>query len=385
MTESTARHDGELIGTLLDERYAIEERLGEGGMGVVYRARDRQLGRVVAVKVFRSGATETERTASETRLLAGLNHPALVTLHDAHIGAREPRYIVMEHVDGPTLRARLDVGPLSPRAAIRLADDLADALHAVHAAGIVHRDVKPANVLLRRSEVPGEEFRAKLADFGIAHLVDTTRLTTPGTIIGSAGYLSPEQVTGSAPVPASDVYALGLVLLESLTGERAFAQDGIREAVVARLTTDPDIPASVGEGWMSLLRAMTAREPADRPTALEVVIRVRDMAATVPMDGANDSDATNVADTIPDPDATNARTAVLEPELARTAVLEPETGRSRRWRIPMLVAVVAAVVAIAGVALWNSWPGEQTPPPSLPTLEEPLAAHLEQLMDAVTP
>ena len=240
----------------------------------------------------------------------------------------------MEHVDGPTLRARLDVGPLSPRAAIRLADDLADALHAVHAAGIVHRDVKPANVLLRRSEVPGEEFRAKLADFGIAHLVDTTRLTTPGTIIGSAGYLSPEQVTGSAPVPASDVYALGLVLLESLTGERAFAQDGIREAVVARLTTDPDIPASVGEGWMSLLRAMTAREPADRPTALEVVIRVRDMAATVPMD-ANDSDATNVADTIPDPDATNARTAVLEPELARTAVLEPETGRSRRWRIPM--------------------------------------------------
>lgn len=124
-------------------------------MGVVYRGRDTMLRRDVAVKVFRDGTTEIARTASESQLLAALNHPSLVTLYDAHLGAEEPRYLVMEYVEGPTLDERLRRGPLPEAAVSRLAEDLADALDAVHRAGIVHRDVKPANVLLRTPGISG--------------------------------------------------------------------------------------------------------------------------------------------------------------------------------------------------------------------------------------
>lgn len=250
---------------ILSDRYVLGRRLGEGGMGVVYQAQDRMLERTVAVKVFRDDSVETARTASETQLLAGLNHASLVTLFDARVQDESPRYLVMEYVDGPTLAERLVSGPLEPGTVRAVAGDLADALQAVHGAGIVHRDVKPSNVLLRRSTVRGREFHAKLADFGIAHLLDAARLTTPGLVMGSAAYLSPEQVTGSPPAYAADIYALGLVLLESLTGARPFAQATAHEAALARLTQDPVIPASVGHGWSTLLLAMTARDPGRRP------------------------------------------------------------------------------------------------------------------------
>lgn len=359
-----------LTGHLLGERYELGRRLGEGGMGVVYQAKDRRLSRTVAVKVFRDGTTGLARTTSEKHLLAGLSHPALVTLHDAHVEGEAPRYLVMEYVDGPTLQTRLARGPLSARSVLRVADDLSEALIAVHAAGIVHRDVKPANVLLRSSHVPGEEFRAKLADFGIARLVDTTRVTVPGAVIGSAAYLSPEQVTGATPLPASDIYSLGLVLLETLTGRRAFAQDGLHEAALARLTQDPVIPSSVGADWGALLTAMTARDPADRPSAIDVSARVRRL----------DSEAAAASD------ATITQTAVLPPSAesmpAQGAVPAP---RRRRLRRPVVAALVAAVVVIAGGALWGALRSEPTAPPALPSVEEPLATHLQQLMDAVSP
>lgn len=407
--ERDISHTGDLTGRLLGGRYEFARRLGEGGMGVVYQAHDTQLGRTVAVKVFRDGATEVERTASETQLLASLNHPALVTVYDAHIGGK-PRYLVMEYVDGPTLQARLHTGPLSHKTAVRIARDLAEGLHAVHSAGIVHRDVKPGNVLLRASSVPGEEFRAKLADFGIAHLIDSTRLTTPGTIIGSAAYLSPEQVTGAAPQPASDIYALGLVMLEALTGERAFAHDGLREAIVARLAQDPVIPSSVGGEWAALLLAMTAREPADRPSAIDVVLRVgelapapavstdpkatvghpaaalRGTASAVAAAGDFHTGSTRAMDA-------DAETAALEPTLAQTAVLEPQQalGRRRRrpqWLRPPVIAAIsgaAVILLIGAVALWNAPKDEPSTRPALPALEEPLAAHMQQLLDAVSP
>ena len=350
-------------------------------MGVVYRGHDTMLRRDVAVKVFRDGTTEIARTASESQLLAALNHPSLVTLYDAHLGAEEPRYLVMEYVEGPTLDERLRRGPLPEPAVSRLAEDLADALDAVHRAGIVHRDVKPANVLLRSPGISGEEFSAKLADFGIAYLVDATRLTTPGTIIGSAAYLSPEQVTGADPRASTDVYSLGLVLLEALTGRRAFAQSDLREAVLARLSQDPVIPSEVGHEWGALLTAMTARDPADRPTPGEVVAGARDLrtgrgapvvsSATVAL--ASGSGVT--------------RTAVLPSE---TAVLPPDTAverTPRRWRRWLAVSALAAVVVagvITGISIGRAG-DEPASPPALPALEEPLAAHLQQLMDAVSP
>ena len=404
-TGATGATIGDAAGLLLGDRYRLGDPLGEGGMGVVYRAHDTMLRRTVAVKVFRAGAAETARTATETRLLAGLNHPALVTLYDAHVGADEPRYLVMEYVDGPTLQSRLRSGPLSDPTALRIARDLAEALHAAHQAGIVHRDVKPANVLLRASSVPGEEFHAKLADFGIAHLVDTTRLTVPGTIIGSAAYLSPEQVTGATPLPSSDIYSLGLVLIEALTGERSFAQEGMREAVLARLSQDPAIPASVGHDWGALLTAMTARDPALRPTALDVMVGVRNLSSPVAVTASPETTVrvpsgptTEItAETVEeDPaDATGTRTAVFgathetigsSDSDSDSAVAPGSRRRRRRWIAALALASVVVVAAtIGGVSMLAGSAQEPVEPPTLPTVEEPLAAHLQQLLDAVSP
>lgn len=277
-----------LPGDVLAERYRLVAQIGQGGMARVFRADDTALGRTVAVKVLRSAVEEAvstpERARSEVTLLASLNHPSLVTLFDAHLTG-SPEYLVMEFVDGPTLSARIAEGAVPPVEVAALAAELGEALHVVHASGVVHRDVKPSNVLLAPPHLPGGRPRAKLADFGIALLLDSARVTTPGTIIGTAAYLAPEQVQGRDPAPASDVYALGLVLLEALTGERAYPNtDGVG-AALARLTTPPAVPDTLSAGWRSLLSRMTATEPEDRPTALEVV-ESAERLRTEPVDGA---------------------------------------------------------------------------------------------------
>jgi len=150
-------------GEILDGRYRLEAAAGEGGMATVYRANDELLGRTVAIKVFRPGTTEPSesgRTVSETRVLASLNHHALVTLFDARVEEGGLSYLAMEFVEGPTLRARIAEGPLAPIDVAAMAFDLAEALHVVHERGVVHRDIKPSNVLLRPSTTPGPAFRA---------------------------------------------------------------------------------------------------------------------------------------------------------------------------------------------------------------------------------
>ncbi|WPO88408.1 protein kinase [Herbiconiux sp. KACC 21604] len=348
-------------GELLDGRYLLDSRIGSGGMGVVYRARDETLGRTVAVKVFRESAVEDARTTTEMRFLASLNHAALVTLYDAQMAGDRPHYLVMECVEGPTLRQRLERGALGRKEAATMARDLAEALHVVHQSGIVHRDIKPSNVLLRPSHLPGEEYRAKLADFGIALLVDATRLTAPGTLIGTAAYLSPEQVRGAAATPASDVYSLGLVLLEALTGERAFPQTATHETALARLSRDPVVPGSLGYGWKSLLSAMTAREPSARPSALDVVVAAGELMSGVESDptatGAIDLDATMV---LADPTAHQpiARVepvaAVPAPEptaVPSTHVSETAPKGRKRWVTMTLAASALVFLAVVGVSL----------------------------------
>ncbi|MET0672316.1 MAG: serine/threonine-protein kinase [Microbacterium pygmaeum] len=365
-------------GEVLGGRYTLGPRLGEGGMGVVYRAQDGMLRRTVAVKVFRGGPAESGRTATEVHLLAGLNHPSLVTLYDAHMGEVAPRYLVMEYVDGPTLGERLAQGPLSADTVAGMARDLGDALHAVHAAGIVHRDIKPSNVLLRPSTVPGEEFHAKLADFGIAYLIDSTRFTAPGLVVGSAAYLSPEQVTGAEPAPAADIYALGLLLIECLTGRRAFAQTGLNEALIVRLTQDPVIPTSVGNGWGALLTKMTDRDPAKRPTAREVVRAVADLRSA---DAGPETVAVDPGVIDPGPLTTRVMTSI---EPAEPVIEDARHGQHVRWLLAFIAATVIAIVAVIGLIAWNA-AGAGVGPPSLPTLQEPMHSHLQQLLDAVTP
>jgi serine/threonine protein kinase len=251
---------------VLGDRYVLEEVIGRGGMADVYRGRDRVLDRPVAVKVLRSvtgDESERVRFTAEARTLAGLSHAGLVTVLDA--GATPDRsYLVMELIDGPTLAERCSGSGLDLAAVASIGSQVANALAHVHACGIVHRDVKPANVML------GADGRVQLTDFGIARLVeDAARYTATGTTIGSPAYLSPEQVSGADARPASDVYSLGLVLLEALTGRRAYG-GAPTEAALARLTRPPVVPADLPSGWVDLLHAMSALEPARRPTAGEV-------------------------------------------------------------------------------------------------------------------
>ena len=250
---------------LLLGRYRLGRLLGRGGMADVHEAWDSVRETRVAVKLFRPGVTEPgawARQRDEVRALSRVDHPHLVHLLDASLPpAPGPALIVVEVVDGPTLAARLRTGPPMTAAEVaRLGTQLAGALAAVAAAGVVHRDVKPANVLL---DAAGG---AKLTDLGIARLADATRHTQTGWAVGTPAYLAPEQVLGTEVGPPADVYALGLLLLEARTGHQEYSGGGV-EAAVARLHRQPELPAGLGEGWVGVLAGMTARAPADRPTA----------------------------------------------------------------------------------------------------------------------
>jgi eukaryotic-like serine/threonine-protein kinase len=245
-------------------RYELGALLGTGASAQVRRAFDRFSGRAFAVKLFHAGASahDRRRQQREMQALAALHHPGLVTLYDGGVEAGRP-FIVTELVEGPCLAERIAEGPLEPEEVRRIGARLADALAHVHRAGIVHRDLKPANVLIDRNGHP------RLADFGIARALDCTAVTLTGYVIGTAAYLAPEQVRGEDVGPEADVYALGLVLLEALTGRREYP-GSLVESAMARLHRAPDIPDELPRNLRAALHAMTEPEPSARPTAAEV-------------------------------------------------------------------------------------------------------------------
>lgn len=247
------------VATRIAGRYRVDARLGGGGMADVFDAHDEVLDRPVAVKLLRGidEAGAARRFAEEIRLTARVNHPNIVALYDAGEHDGSP-FLVLERVTGGTLATEMAAGPMEPRRVADMGEQLASALSHSHAAGIVHRDVKPSNILLT------DERSVRLADFGIAVTATATRLTVTGTIAGSAGYVSPEQVLGTGAGAPSDIYALGLVLLECLTGAPPWSGTTV-EVALARISADPPIPKNLPEGWAPLLRAMTARDPQDRP------------------------------------------------------------------------------------------------------------------------
>lgn len=261
-------------GARLGGRYRLLDEIGRGSVGTVHRARDEFLGRDVAVKLIEPPVVDAEalrRDEDEVKVLARLNHHGLVTLFDAGSDlsdAQRPRiYLVMELIDGPDLRDRLGQGSLSSADVAQIGYDLAMALGYVHDHGVVHRDVKPANIMMFDYGHHAARMRAKLTDFGIAMLMEAP-LGGDGSFIGTAAYVSPEQAKGEPLGPASDIYSLGLVLLECLTGIRSFPGDPLPSAL-ARLLRGPDIPADLDPQWLRLLAAMTATDPAARPTARE--------------------------------------------------------------------------------------------------------------------
>jgi tRNA A-37 threonylcarbamoyl transferase component Bud32 len=266
-------------------RYRLQELLGRGGEGSVYRAHDEALGRDVAVKVFEApAATEKDirRQEDEVNLLASLSHHSVVTLLDAGVDRTDPArprvYLVMELVSGADLKVQLEVGSLTARQIAHIGFDLAEGLQYIHHRGVVHRDVKPANILLVDYSQSGARYRAKLTDFGIALVGATERRNQENVTTGTAAYLSPEQAQGRTLGSASDIYSLGLVLLECFTRTVAFPGDPIPSAL-ARLRRDPAIPNDIAPEWQALLAAMTARQPEDRPSIDDLVVALRQMVA----------------------------------------------------------------------------------------------------------
>ncbi|HEU4807243.1 MAG TPA: serine/threonine-protein kinase [Homoserinimonas sp.] len=368
-----------LVGSLLADRFRISALLGRGGMATVYLAEDESLGRPVAVKVFRrdlADGDDLQRQQDEIQLLATLNHPSLVTLFDASTDEAGNAYLVMELVDGTDLHSRLRDGALDPGMVATIGQNLADALVYVHSKGVIHRDIKPGNILLPHPDADHTGPQAKLADFGIARIVDGSRLTATGKILGTATYFSPEQALGDPLAPASDIYSLGLVLLECLTGEKSFAGSAV-ESMMARLSRDPEVPAELGDSWVGLLKGMTNRAPDARPTA-------RDVSGVLGR-LAEPADATR-----PYPVSTD-QTQVLHPSTA--PVLSPASGnrsapRPRRRRV-LIVAVVAAALLLAWpttLAISSMFPpAEPETVIEYPTVDGTLGTHLEQLQRSVEP
>lgn len=271
-------------------RYEFLEHLGSGGMADVYRARDTELARDVAIKVFRcddSTVADLARREREIHLLSTLTHPGLVGIHDAgtlvHDG-QPRRYVVMELVEGRSLAQRLVRGPMKPRQVADLGAQLADTLSYVHSRSVVHRDIKPQNILVTEVPTFGYTLLGKLADFGVAQFADGSTLPSDAEFMGTAAYISPEQARGDEIGTPSDVYSLGLVLLEALRGEKEYTGSAI-EAALARLHRTPTIPEELPEEWRTLLAAMTDDDPAMRPTAGEVAATLRDIIRAMISEG----------------------------------------------------------------------------------------------------
>ncbi|QNG50159.1 protein kinase [Pseudonocardia petroleophila] len=266
---------------LLGGRYALGEVLGIGSSAVVRRAEDVRTGRFVAVKLFSAGGSlvEHRRRRREVEALTRLRHPGLVRLLDGDPTGACP-FVVTELVEGPTLAQALVEGAWGAERVRRVGAVVAAALAVVHVGGFVHRDVKPANILLDGGGRP------RLADFGVAWAVDGATATTAGAVVGTAAYMSPEQVAGLEVGPATDVYALGLVLIEALTGRREYPGSAV-ESAVARLSRSPRVPGGLPVVLASAIGAMTRTDPAQRPGAAEVATLLSDTAASTGGPGAS--------------------------------------------------------------------------------------------------
>ncbi|GHD51029.1 serine/threonine protein kinase [Mycetocola manganoxydans] len=395
---------------VLSNRYRLVRLIGSGGMASVYRAHDEALRRDVAIKIFRAaatGPTELRRQASEISLLATLTHPGLVALFDAGTDESDPlnprSYLVMELIRGSDLRNAIDEKELRSEDIRAIGADLADSLHFIHSNGVVHRDIKPANILLAHTNGTDTRPHPKLSDFGIARLVDDSRLTATSFTVGSAGYLSPEQARGDDVGPPTDVYSLGLVLLECVTGQRAFSGSG-KEVAFAPITRDPQIPEGLDPILAETIAAMTVRNPSDRPTAHEVALALRGIAPIHGFrrsaDAETDATAAMTAPTSAPTEAeaqhsnTEASPAAPAPDI--TAVLEqgpppiPDAlgATPRRRRTALIVSIVVTLLLIAaaafGIPALNN-ANDQTTPIEYPAVPGTIGEHLEDLQESVEP
>ncbi|MET4076946.1 Stk1 family PASTA domain-containing Ser/Thr kinase [Janibacter sp. UYMM211] len=383
----------DLVGITLDGRYRVLEHLADGGMASVYRGLDTRLERDVAIKVMRpdlaADDTFVSRFRREARSAARLAHPHVVGVHDQ--GESDGLvFLVMEHVPGQTLREVLRTeGALSPRAALDLLEPVLAGLAAAHDAGLVHRDVKPENVLIR------DDGTVKVADFGLARAVSSQTATgTTGVLLGTVSYLSPEQVERGIADPRSDVYAAGLLLFEMLTGRKAVdgetpihvAFQHVHGDLPSLRTTRPDVPVALDE----LVAAAVARDPDERPrdasTYLGLVTRVRRQLGDAELDArpapgsaherSTRSDETALLDATAGgsrrPDVVGARAersgateaTRTSPTTATDLATGPQDPPARRRSPFALIGLALLVAALAG-GLWWGTLGQRTTVPEV--------------------
>ena len=345
-------------------RYQLVSRIATGGMGEVWRATDTVLGRQVAVKLLKTEYADDpsfrSRFGTEARHAASLHHPNVAAVYDFGeaasadgSGVHRP-YLVMELVDGQPLSALLRPGqPLDADATRALLAQAADAIGAAHAAGIVHRDVKPANLLVTPSR------QVKITDFGIARAAEGLGLTETGQVMGTPQYLSPEQAQGQTATPASDVYSLGVVAFECLAGRRPFVADTAVATALAHLREPvPDLPADVPADLAAVVRRSLAKAPEDRfPDAAAFAAALRDPATAatqVVAAGAAGAGATQVLTGV-GPAATPAPTPAPTPA-------QPRRRRNVPW-VPLLVAALIALVVVIALLAAN---GDDTTQPQTP-------------------
>jgi predicted Ser/Thr protein kinase len=331
-----------MVGEVIADRYELEELLDHGGMSTVYRGHDRMLERTVALKIlhahFGDDAEYVERFRREARAVAQLSHPNIVTVIDR--GSSDGhQFIVFEYVEGENLKQLLErIGPLPVERVVELGIEIADALAFAHAHDLVHRDVKPQNILI---DTTGD---AKVTDFGIVRSLDVDRgVTQTGTVLGTSNYLSPEQAAGSPVTPATDIYSLGVVLYELLTGEVPFRGDNLVVVAMKHVTEHPpDILAQRPEVPARLAAAVARaleKDPEERFASMDAFAtelrRVRDEL------GGFDAERTMV----------RGMPAVAPPRARRARRARPRIGR-----LPLLLtlvgivllAVVVAVLALGG-------------------------------------
>jgi serine/threonine-protein kinase len=317
-----------VVGELIAGRYELEKLVGSGGMSNVFRAHDRLLERTVALKILHEQYTQdddyVERFRREARAVAQLAHPKIVTVIDR--GEQEGRqFIVFEYIDGENLKERTNRGPLEVRDAILLSLQVARALAFAHERGLVHRDVKPQNVLLN------DEGQAKVTDFGIARSLDVHGVTQTGTVLGTSDYIAPEQARGQKVDPKTDIYSLGVVLYELLSGEVPYAGDNfvavamrhVNEPVPSVLARRPDCPVRLD---LAIQRAMS-KDPEDRFESMGDFVAELE-ACLGELDGREDEGATMIV----------------------PASRPPRRKRQRRERSFSLLPFALAALAVALVA-----------------------------------
>jgi serine/threonine protein kinase len=347
-------------GSLLNDRYELGRVIGCGGMSTVHCAYDRRTGRAVAVKISRpeSEMVDAERrTRREVDILSGLDDPGLVGLLDAGLGdGATPAYLVTEFVNGPTLAQWIRRSTLTELQTARLGAAMCRTLAYVHARGIVHCDIKPANILISGNK-EDDLVAPKLADFGIATAGNGARPTTNGAAIGTANYLSPEQVRGHRTTAATDIYALGLVLIEALTGALAYPGTGVT-AATARLNRSAIIPHDASRGLRTVLAEMTARDPLDRPDAGRAAGIFEEIAAG--FDGSLTDEILMLGRPVADADEPTAVSTLRAPR--------------RRIRLAAAAAVVLAGCAALTATLTST--GSRSPRPAPQTAPQAAAPNL---------